>query len=68
MRWQHSVDETDKIEQFMVARESFTQKLWPVIWKHRAVSILKKSEDEAWLKRFLTMTIRVKVEMSENRK
>jgi hypothetical protein len=47
------IDVTDKIEQFMVARESFTQKLLPVIWKHRAASIAKKAEDEDWLKKVL---------------
>jgi hypothetical protein len=47
------IDATDKIEQFMVARESFTQKLLPVIWKHRAASIAKKAEDEDWLKKVL---------------
>jgi hypothetical protein len=55
-----SVDETfdhipvtEKLEDFMAARDVFTEKLMQVIWKHRGSAIAEKAEDEEWLQNAL---------------
>jgi hypothetical protein len=43
-------DVTEKLEEFMAARDAFTARLMEVIWKWRGRHILERMEDQEWLK------------------